>query len=129
MLVKYFLQENLCISKLTVYSFQKQCALRRYKIHFAELGLVHHRFSRIAGPLVSLDWLPVKSLVQFKIGLITYKVYKNKYPAYLKNYVQPYRSIYHTRLSGPARHMLSIFHIITINRTNPLHIYLVVFSI
>ena len=58
---------------------------------------------------MSLHWLPVKSCVQFKLGLITYKVYKNKYPAYLENYIQPYRSIYHTRLE-PAGHMLSIPH-------------------
>ena len=59
-----------------------------------------HRFSSITGALISLHWLPVKSPVfQFKIGLITYKVYKNKYPAYLEHYVQPDRSIYHTRHS------------------------------
>ena len=69
-----------------------------------------HRFSSITGPLMSLHWLPVKSRVQFKIGLITYKVYKNKYPAYLENYLQPYGSIYNTRRSEPARHMLSIPH-------------------
>ena len=67
-----------------------------------------HRFSSITGPLMSLLWLPVKSRVQFKLGLITNKVYKNKYPAYLENYVQPYMSIYHTRLSKLALHMLSI---------------------
>ena len=69
-----------------------------------------HRFSSITGPLMSLHWLPVKSRVQFKLGLITYKVYKNKYPAYLENYLQPYGSIYNTRRSEPARHMLSIPH-------------------
>ena len=69
-----------------------------------------HRFSSITGPLMSLHWFPVKSPLQFKLGLITYKVYKNKFPAYLDNYVQSYRSIYHTRLSEPARYMLSIPH-------------------
>ena len=44
-----------------------------------------HRFSSITGPLMSLHWLPVKFRVQFKLGLITYNVYKNKYPAYLEN--------------------------------------------
>ena len=33
-----------------------------------------HRFSSITGPLMSLHWLPVKSRVQFKLGLIAYKV-------------------------------------------------------
>ena len=69
-----------------------------------------HRYSGITGPLMSLHWLPVKYSVQFKLGLITYKGYKNKYPTYFENYVQPYRSIYHTRRSEPARHMLSIPH-------------------
>ena len=69
-----------------------------------------HRFLSITGPLMSLHWLPVKSRVQFKLGLITYKVFKNKYPAYLENYVQPNGSIYHTRSSEPAHHMLSIPH-------------------
>ena len=69
-----------------------------------------HRFSSITGPLITLHWLPVKSFVQFKLGLITYKVYKNKYPAFLENYVQTYRSKYHTRRSEPARHILSIPH-------------------
>ena len=41
-----------------------------------------HRFLSITGPLMSLHWLPLKSRVQFKLGLITYKVYKNIYPAY-----------------------------------------------
>ena len=67
-------------------------------------------YSSIPGPLMSLHWLPVKSRVQFKLGLITYKVYKNKYPAYLENYLQPYRSLHNTRRSEPARHMLSIPH-------------------
>ena len=59
---------------------------------------------------MSLHWLSVKSRVQFKLCLITYKVYKNKYPAYLENYLQPYGSIYNTRRSEPTRHMLSIPH-------------------
>ena len=69
-----------------------------------------HRFSSITGPFMSLHWLPVKSRVQFKLSLITCKVYKNKYATYLENYLQPYRSIYNTRRSEPAHHMLSIPH-------------------
>ena len=51
-----------------------------------------HRFSSVTGPLMSLHWLPVKYRVQFKVCLMTYKVYKNKYPAYLEDCVQPYKS-------------------------------------
>ena len=36
-----------------------------------------HHFSSITSPLMSLHWLPIKSRVHFKLGLITYKVYKN----------------------------------------------------
>ena len=64
----------------------------------------------VTGPLMSRHWLPVKYRVQFKVCLMTYKVYKNKYPAYLEDCVQPYRSIYNTRHSEPTRHMLTIPH-------------------
>ena len=59
---------------------------------------------------------------------MTYKVYKNKYHAYLEDCVQPYMSIYNTRHSEPTRHMLTI-PIMTIKGTNPLNIYLIVISI
>ena len=59
---------------------------------------------------MSLHWLPVKYRVQFKVCLMTYKAYKNKYPAYLEGCVQPYRSIYNTRHSEPTRHMLTVPH-------------------
>ena len=73
-----------------------------------------HRFSSITGPLMLLHWLPVKSRVQFKVCLITYKMYKNKYPVYLQDCVQPYsscyKSIYNTWHSGPTPNMLTIPH-------------------
>ena len=75
---------------------------------------------------MSLHWLPVKSRVQFKLGLITYKVYKNIYPAYLENYVQPYRSIY-TIDAANMPVIFLVFHIIAINSTNPLHACPIVF--
>ena len=67
-----------------------------------------HRFSSITGPLSSLHWLPVRYRIQFKINLLTYKVYKTDYPVYLKDCVQPYRSAYNTRCSEPAQHMLNV---------------------
>ena len=69
-----------------------------------------HRFSSVTGPFMSLHWLPVKSRVQFKVCLITYKVYKIKYPAYLEDCVEPYKSIYNTRHSEPSHHILTIPH-------------------
>ena len=38
-----------------------------------------HRYSSITGPLMSLHWLPVKFRIQFKISLLTYKIYKTRY--------------------------------------------------
>ena len=69
-----------------------------------------HYFSSITGPLMSLHWLSVKYRDQFKMGLLTYKIYKNKYPADLQDCVQPYKSVYRTRRSKPARHMLTVPH-------------------
>ena len=87
-----------------------------------------HRFSSITGPLVSLHWLPVKFRVQFKLGLITYKVYKNKYPAYWKN---TYSLIGAYIILGAANLLVIClaFHTISVNSTNPLHIGPIVFSI
>ena len=69
-----------------------------------------HHFSSITGPLKSLHLLPVKSRVQFKITLLTYIIYKNKYLAYFEDRVQSYKSIYHTRRRQPAPPMLTVPH-------------------
>ena len=42
------------------------------------------------------------------MGLLTYKIYKNIYPAYLEDCVRPYKNVYRTRRSEPARHMLTV---------------------
>ena len=44
-----------------------------------------HLWSNVTGALKSLKRLPVKSRVQFIICLITYKVDKTNYPAYLED--------------------------------------------
>ena len=90
------------------------------------------RFPSITSPLMSLNWLPVKSRVQFKIGLITNKVYKITYPAHLENYVQPYSQVIGAYIILGALNLLIIclaFHVITINNTNPLRFCSIVFSI
>ena len=88
-----------------------------------------HRFSSITGPLMSLHWLPVKFRVQFKLGLITYKVYKNNYPAYFWKITCCLIGAY--ILLGTANLLVIClaFHIITINSTNTLHNCNIVFSI
>ena len=60
-------------------------------------------FSSIIGPL-SLHWLPVRCRIQFKINLLTYKVYKTACPVYLKDCVQPYS----TKRSESVPHMLHV---------------------
>uniref|UniRef100_A0AAQ5ZSU8 Reverse transcriptase domain-containing protein n=1 Tax=Amphiprion ocellaris TaxID=80972 RepID=A0AAQ5ZSU8_AMPOC len=40
--------------------------------------------------LVSLHWLPVKSRIEFKILLLTYKALNNQSPSYLKDLIVPY---------------------------------------
>ncbi|PME06503.1 hypothetical protein A8A06_07420 [Escherichia coli] len=40
--------------------------------------------------LASLHWLPVKSRIEFKILLLTYKVLNNQAPSYLKDLIVPY---------------------------------------
>ena len=46
-------------------------------------------------------WLPVKYRVQFKIGLITYKILNQGQPVYLRELIHPYTSSRNTRRSTP----------------------------
>ncbi|XP_025758871.1 uncharacterized protein LOC112843875, partial [Oreochromis niloticus] len=47
----------------------------------------------ISPVLASLHWLPVKSRIEFKILLLTYKVLNNQAPSYLNDLVVPYHPI------------------------------------
>ena len=69
-----------------------------------------HRFSSITGPLMSLHWFLLKTWVQFKLGLIAYKVYKNKSPAYLESCLQSCGGMCNAGRGGPARRELTIPH-------------------
>ena len=40
--------------------------------------------------LASLHWLPVKSRIEFKILLLTYKALNGQAPSYLKEFIVPY---------------------------------------
>lgn len=44
----------------------------------------------ISPVLASLHWLPVKSRIEFKILLLTYKTLKGQAPSYLKELIKPY---------------------------------------
>ena len=57
------------------------------------------KFSHITSQLKKLHWLPVKYRVQFKIGLITYKILNQGQPVYLRGLIHPYVSSRNTRRS------------------------------
>ena len=57
--------------------------------------------SHITPQLKKLHWLPVRYRVQFKIGLITYKILTQGQPVYLRGLIHPYTSFRNTRRSTP----------------------------
>ena len=59
------------------------------------------KFSHITPQLKKLNWLPVRHRVQFRIGLITYKIFNQGQPAYLREIIHPYTSSRNTRQSTP----------------------------
>ena len=59
------------------------------------------KFSHITPQLKKLHWLPVRYRVQFKIGLITYKIFTQGQPVYLRDLIHPYTSFRNTRRSTP----------------------------
>ena len=59
------------------------------------------KYSHITPQLEKLHWLPVKCRIQFKIGLITYKILNLGQPVYLRELIHPYTSFRNTRRSTP----------------------------
>ena len=59
------------------------------------------KFSHIIPQLKKLHWLPVRYRVQFKIGLITYKILNQGQPVYLRELIHLYTSFTNTRCSTP----------------------------
>ena len=59
------------------------------------------KYSHITPQLKKLDWLPVKYRIQFKIGLIIYKIVNQGQPVYLRELLHPYTSSRNTRRSTP----------------------------
>ena len=57
--------------------------------------------SHITPQLKKLHWLPVRYRVQFKIGLITYKILNQGQPVYLRELIHLYTSSRHARRSTP----------------------------
>ena len=71
------------------------------------------KFSHITPQLQKIHWLPVRYRVQFKIGLITYKILNQGQPVYLRELIQPYTSFRNTRRSTPK---LKFLHTPTFDR-------------
>ena len=90
--------------------------LRRLQLVQNSLCRVVTRFSKyshITPQLKKLHWLPVKYRVQFKIGLITYKILNQGQPVYLRELIHPYTSSRNTRQSTPK---LKFLHTPTFDR-------------
>ena len=59
------------------------------------------KFSHITPQLKKLHWFPVRYKVQFKIGIITYKILNKVKPVYRRELIHPYTSFRNTRRSTP----------------------------
>ena len=59
------------------------------------------KFSHITPQLKKLHWLPVRYRVQFKIGLVKYKILNQGKPVYLRELIHPYTSSRNTGQSTP----------------------------
>ena len=66
------------------------------------------KFSHITCQLKNFHWLPVKYRVQFKIGLIIYKILKHGQSAYQSELIHPYTSSRNTRRTSPKLKFLHI---------------------
>ena len=95
---------NALVSSRLDYSSYRSLELRRLQLVQNSLCRVVTRSSKsshITPQLKKLHWLPVRYRVQFKIGLITYKVLNQGQPVYLRELIHPYTSSRNTRRSTP----------------------------
>ena len=59
------------------------------------------KYSHITPQLKKIHWLPIKYRIQFKIGLITYKILNQGQRVYLRESIHPYTSSRNIRRSTP----------------------------
>ena len=59
------------------------------------------KYSHITPQLKKLHWLPVKHRIQFKTGLITYKILNQGQPVYVRELIHPCTSSGNTEQSTP----------------------------
>ena len=76
--------------------------IKSTRVHARDLyRICRSKFSHITPHLKKLHWLPVRYRVQFKIGLITYKILNQGQPVYLRELIHPYSFSRNTRRSTP----------------------------
>ena len=56
---------------------------------FCRIVIRSSKYSHITPQLKKLHWLPIKYRIQFKIGLITYKIFNQGQPVYLRELFIP----------------------------------------
>ena len=82
------------------------------------------KFSHITPQLKKLHWLPVRYRVQFKTGLITYKILNQGQPVYLRELIHPYTFSINTRRSTPKLKFLQTPNLI-VEFTNQSNTFLI----
>ena len=66
-----------------------------------------------------LHWLPLKYRIDFKMNLLTFKALNSGFPAYLKEYLTPFKSIKNTRRCNPDLNYLLEPNVIPRQHTSP----------
>ena len=89
---------NLLLLSLTAFELRR---LRLVQSSLCRVVTHSSKFSHITPQLKKLHWLPVRYWVQFKIGLITYKILNQCQPVYLRELIHPCTSSRNTRRSTP----------------------------
>ena len=75
--------------------------------------------SSISTAMKKLHWLPLKYRIDFKMNLLTFKALNSGFPAYLKEYLTPFKSIKNTRRCNPDLNYLLEPHVIPRQHTSP----------
>ena len=89
---------NLLLLSLTDFELRR---LQLVQNSLCRVVIRSSKFSHITLQLKKLHWLPVRYRVQFKIGLITYKILNQGQPDYLIELIHPYISSRNTRQRTP----------------------------
>ena len=84
--LKYY---DYCISLFLLLTDFELRRLQLVKNSLCRVVTLSSKFSHITRQLKKLHWLPVRYSVQFKTGLITYKIINQCQPVYLRELIHP----------------------------------------